>query len=473
MAELGELRVEELPAEPAPARGHPAVITPGAPTLLEGGGDAAAILLRSYDPISGSFGLAKSSELWDAVRLAHGLGRYGEGTSVAVIDDGFDLSVPALAAAAAWPAAGSAPSPHGTATALLVREVAPAATLRLYATAVGGALRTDRMVAALEAAVQDGVDVVSMSLGVPYLRQDRDRRWADGHDDAADPDVSPDDWRVLLRPDASPLADAARAAVRSGVTVVVSSGNSSEHVYTPASTAGVLSTGFHVPIRSMSADGLMEEAESGPPTYSQASGDLLVVQPPGVVGSSFACPLVGGFAALVQDRRDMSAFIATVRRAANASDLFRTLDYGPDDAGRVALVESWFRGAWQGLPHVHTPSDPPCPECALFALPLYIDFGLFRLNTRDLAAALQLLAAACAVAPLNAHAHANFGVALAAVADLAVRNGDLDDARSCLGASADHLAVSLRIRPGGPGVEARLREVVAAAADPGSWTLAP
>ena len=477
-----------------PAEGDPD------PVLLDGGADAAALLLRSYDTVARTFALPKGGELWEAVAMAHALGRRGAGVRVAVIDAGFDRSIPELAelphlsaavvgegaAAGAGAGAGAAGASaaagggggaeavvtHGTAVALLVREVAPEAEVLLCSAAEDGVLRTELIVTAIREAVERGTDVISLSLGIPFRRATRSRALDGSPGDVGPQGTAPDDWRVLYRPDDSPLARAARDAVEAGVTVVVAVGNSVDHVYTPASTPGVAAVGFHLVERHLDDHGRMEEAISQPPSYGQAvATDLLVVQPRDVVGSSFACPLVAGFTTLMRDRTELAAFLLAIRRGATGSELMTHLDEGAVGADALRLVEGFFRQAWANLPHHHTAADGPCPDCALLAAPVYVDFGTFLLGAGDLDAAEDHLAAARAFAPANPHAAANLGVLHAARADRSVRAGDLDAARHELDVAQRHLTVAVRLRPEDPRVAARLAEVTAARADPARWTI--
>jgi hypothetical protein len=454
--------------------GHDVAITDGVPSVLGGGGNDAAILLEAYDAQQARFRLPKDSEFWDAVALAHEVGRLGAGRRVAVVDDGFDLTLPALSSREAWlPSA--RPTVHGTAAALLVTEVAPECDLRLYSASVDGELTVDAMIAALNAAVADGAEVISMSLGVPYRNETRMRAPFGAATGDAPEGLQPDDWRVTLAADATPLADAARRAVAAGVTLVVAVGNSSAHVYTPSSTPSVVAVGFHTVVRDV-LDGLLEVTRSASPaSYSQSEGcDVLLVQPQGVVGSSFACPLVAGFAALMRDPGDLLTFAHLVaRRHANAAGQLAVLPHDSSDNELHTWIDSLFLGALNALPHPHDPSDGPCPECALFAAPVYIDFGLLRLGLHDLQSATQLLSTAVAISPRNAHARANLGVALATLAYNAVCADELDAADLFLAQAAEHLAASLQLRPAVPAVEARLLEVRKAREDPTRWTLAP
>ena len=332
--------------------------TPPPPDLLlqEGGADAAAVLLRRYAPKTATWDLTKDGHFWDAVRAAHDLGRLGDGMTVAVIDTGFDVGLPALAPHATADAiVPGAPTAHGTVAALLALEVAPRARLRMYAASEDGALSPERVIAAIERAVIEGADIINLSMGIGTPDE---ALWAkDGP--RGNPAyergalLDPDDWRTMYDVPGVPLWVAARAAVEAGVTVVASAGNYARYTFVPAAVPGVVSVGFHTVLREVDPVTGVDEARSAPPTYSQSLGaDVMVVQPAHVLGSSFACPLISGFAAVMRDRRELPAFLRCVRRAGNAADMLRISEPG-DSAEYTALLDSQFKAAFGSAPRRH------------------------------------------------------------------------------------------------------------------------
>jgi subtilisin family serine protease len=132
----------------------------------EGGADAAAAMLRRYDASAGGWDLEQTGTLWNAVRYAHELGRTGEGHTIAVIDDGFDTSIPALSRQElAWTSAENRPAAHGTVVALLILEVAPAARVLLFPIAEAGRLNNQLIERALDDVTRIPATIVNLSLG--------------------------------------------------------------------------------------------------------------------------------------------------------------------------------------------------------------------------------------------------------------------------------------------------------------------
>jgi len=439
--------------------------------LQEGGADAASMLLAAYTPATGTWALEKYGEFWDAVASAHHLGRRGAGRTIAIIDGAFDASIPALRAHGAVDT--DEPTSHGTAVALLTLEVAPEATLRLYATSSGGQLTLDRVLEAIDGAIASDADIINLSMGIGLPTADvfslSDTRVNNAYAPSA---LAPDDWRRLYDIPGSPLWAAACRARDAGITVIAAGGNQEGCVFVPAAVPGVVAVGFEQVQRSVEG-GLLETATSAAPTYSQSHhNDLLLVQPANVLGSSFACPLLSGFAALMQDRGELPAYVASVRRVANASYLMATLDEH-SSREEIMATASLFAGALSTVPHPHHSQRDggECPECALFAAPTYIDFGLFRLNTADYDVAHVLLGAARRFAPRNPYAAANLGVLFGCMASEAKAAGDVPAARDLLGKAVDHMSDAVRLRPAHLPYRRRLAEFQDARQDPIAWTM--
>ena len=440
--------------------------TPPPPDLLlqEGGADAAAVLLRRYVPETATWDLAKDSQFWDAVRSAHALGRFGDGKTIAVIDVGFDVALPALAPHATADAiVPGAPTAHGTVAALLALEVAPHARLRMYAASEGGALSPERVIAAIERAVIEGADIINLSMGVG--KPDDELRAKDGP--RANPAyergglLDPDDWRMMYDVPGTPLWAAARAAVEAGVTVVASAGNYARYTFVPAAVPGVVSVGFHTVLREVDPVTGVDEASSAAPNYSQSLGaDVLLVQPAHVLGSSFACPLISGFAAVMRDRRELPAYLRCVRTAANGSDLLKLSEPGEDAADFITLIDAQFKAAFGTAPHAHyeRPEDGPCPECSLFANPMFIDFGIFTAQTGNPQVASVLTATARRIAPWDPHAAGTFGIVSAGLAKQAQAAGDHEGADVYLTRAIDSMSDAVRLRPGFAPFEAALAQ---------------
>lgn len=460
------------------------------PDVLEGGDGAAAALLRRYDPTTRTWDLPREGELWDAVALAHALGRRGAGRTVAVVDDGFDLAVlptDRVRLAAPWAAPAGADLSHGTAVALLVLAVAPECTVELYPTRTARGVSRRLAERALAAVATTGAAAVCVSLGRPYplgdvLRLEDLARGATLWPNLSDEDLpfwlsdvlADGGWRPRLRQPGCPLGAAAAATAAAGVPVVAAVGNAAGVAYSPAVRPEVLAAAFQVTRREVSAGG-REDAVVGAPSYHQSPlADVMVAQPAGVLGSSFAAPLLAGFAALLPQPRDLLAYRDSTRLAGSAAELMVLLR-GPREWSdrREGVVDRLFARALAALPHDHVPDGPPCPGCAFLATDTWVNAGLFRLEWGDLDGAETLLRTALAAAPGNPHAAANLSLVLARRAVHAQRGARLDDVRTLLLQARDLQRVALRSRPGHAPYAAREREFDAGAADPGRWRLQP
>lgn len=394
---------------------------------LEVDSQSASELLGRYHRDSNAWSLPMVGEFWDAVCSAHAMRRTGSGKKIAVIDNGFDTSLPALADAKVFQDLHPGDDhSHGTAAALLVRTVAPDASLVLHSVPGREARKISE---ALRDCVSDGVDIVNLSagLGLPLQQSWRNQNTpaepnhigepeSPVHDPTYDsPSLDPDDWRRALRIPESPLWQAAFDAVRAGITVVAAAGNRPEMVFVPAATPGVISIGFQKVQRSIpAAAGGTEVARADQPTFQQSAAlDFTLQQPDGVVGSSFAAPLVSGFAALMSNRSEVPQFLRCARRGSLASWFLAAWLQNPS-AGDVEFLRGQVSAALASIPHPHH-QEPEnqiasCPECAVFAAETVINGGLFFLRVGETGQALSLLRAASRFAPSNPHAAANLAV---------------------------------------------------------------
>jgi hypothetical protein len=457
----------------------------------EGGVDTAAELLRRYDPAARSWNLPRTGEFWDAVRSAHELGRFGDGHTIAVVDDGFDLSIPALAEQTLMCNVNdTAPSVHGTVVALLLLAVAPNARLMLYPTAVRDRLDPAAIQRALREVDTTSATIVNLSLGDPFPTHSvfavedylcRLAPW---------PEMSEADvpfwisqglgelggWRDLLRPPQSIFEAPIAALERSGRTVVAATGNARGHIYDPAFRASVFSVSFHRVERSI--DLLMEEAVSKAPTFSQSEfTDFAIIQPPGVLGSSFATPQISGFAALMASRGDLRAYAEVAHLAGMAEGLMVRRGHGPDTWSdrRDGVIDKLFLKAVRASPHSHSDQSRRslCPECALFAASAFINYGLFKLNWGDLDGAEALLGPAEAFASANPHAAANLGMVYAMRAQRAQNAGDLEEVSQLLKAAARLQQKASQLRPEHEPYRRRVEEFMIGAQHPHEWEMAP
>lgn len=435
--------------------------------LLEGG-DQGGRLLDAYDPASGTWALPKEGEFWDSVALAHRLGRTGRGRRIAVVDGAFDTGIPALAeqrlADVPIP---SEPTDHGTAVALLIHEVAPDAELVLWPISTGGRVDRNQLGKALRALAEDDLDVVNLSLGEGHdWREVEPAEGAGARPDSTQSFFDYIRWfsleergRSRVRTDHLPLAGLARRVAAQGTTVVAAIGNRSGTVYSPAIDDAVVSCGFQIVRRSLDQGG--EEVAWGDlPSFDQSAinADVMLPQPEGVLGSSYSSPLVAAFATLVADRAEFPGFLESARLAGLASAVEPSLGehWDPDSHGVLDVI---YREALLAVPHTHwrDPVVGPCPECALLARPVFVDWGLFKAKAGDFAGAVELLRAARAFAPFDVHAAANLGVVLL---ESVRRDAAAPDSAARLAGARRHLEFAVAKRPEHGTYAERLREAV-------------
>jgi hypothetical protein len=463
--------------------------------MLEGF-DSASALLRHYDREQSVWDLPRQGEFWDAVALAHGLGRRGAGRRIAVIDSGFDLTIPALLEQRVMGSIGVEPTEHGSVVALLVHEVAPESELLLYTTTGDGEVNAWLVADAIRDAAEHGADIINLSLGKPYpLLEVADREvlsslMAGISQAPGDPGeatstadallgqlaarLAAGGWRQLIKalPD-NPISQAVEFAAQRGATIVSASGNDADAVFVPAALPSVLSIGFQTVGRT-TGEGMQKAMSLPPAGYSQSKfADFMVTQPQSVLGSSFATPLLAGFCALMQDPRQLEAYRTMGRIGAEASGIMRVGDF-PDGWSPLAKqVDDLFRRAIEAGPHAHLiESHPePCPECSFFAAAPYIDFGLWRSNWGDLDAAEQLLRTARAFAPQNVDAAANLAMTIARRVDHDRGSMSFEAMTRSLREAAGHMEFATTSRPQHEPYRRRHLEFVAAAENPAGWRL--
>lgn len=260
----------------------------------------------------------ENQTLWSLIRLTQGQNlapNLGRGVKVAVIDSGLDLAHPAftgkLAPSTEWkdfvdgdtkpqdvlnPSfASTAPQNkgygHGTSVAGVILQVAPNATiLPIRVLEPDGTGDLDKVIQAIDWAVQKGAKVINLSLGT---------------------DV-----------DYAALKDAVKIADSKGIVVVASSGNNgTKGVETPARYGT-----YALAVGSVSSTGVQS-------VFSSFSGDLDLMAPGEFVytafpnqqvayssGTSFAAPIVSGAHALVLGQK---AVTVSVMNATLTSSLLK------------------------------------------------------------------------------------------------------------------------------------------------------
>ena len=436
------------------------------------GFDYAASLLQRYDATHDTWALPREGDLWDAVAIARDQGLRGSGRTLAIIDAGFDADIPVLTKARViGPRIPT--SNHGTAVALLVHEVAPEANLILISARVDGNLEPNNVAKCIREAVSAGADVINLSLSV---RIPFDQLGV--HDGPGAPRSVPYtgpmaevrfDWRATLSIPSTAIGDAVAEAAAKGVVVVAASGNRSDSVSIPAALAEAFSVGFLV-VRRSNKDSKDNIAVSPPVGYSQSIySDFQLLQPQGVLGTSFATPLVSGFCALMKDPGDLAAYREVVINSSNADGLAQ-LDLNDE---MVQWILNLYRRALESMPHQHSKEEHPvpCPECSVFAVPTYCNAGLFALRLGYLQTAERLLRTARAVAPLHIDSAANLAMTLAAMADSGRADLAGPEISALLEEAADHMAFAYDRRPQNKAFGRRLAEFALASQDPTGWQL--
>ena len=457
------------------------------------GADAAAALLAEYQPATRQWVLPKTGEFWDAVAMAHSLNRLGQGRSVSVIDIGFDLSIPALAECTLDESVTNVPSPHGSAVALLIREVAPMSEIVLYPASVGDVLSVPTVRTAIGSASAAKSDVINLSLTVASALGQVNKsnvalgtapRW----DNMTDEDfpywvaeqLGETGWRTWLDVPTDELAKAAEAASGAGATVIAAAGNNDKYAYSPAASPSVCSVAFLRSIRTQ-LETNTEIARAGRPSYNQTNYvDFAIVQPENVVGTSFAAPLMSGLAALMEPGTQLAEYRDTVWASGVASELMSRLipiETAAWNPRRQGVVEQLFQRAITDLPHSHDKHSSPCPECSFLAAETYINFGLFKLRLHQLNGADELLSTARAVAPTNPFAAANLAMLYATRAGDTIGQVNTEVTMRLLTSAIDHMtsAVSLLETAGSQsaGLAAyrnRIEEWTKAVHKPSNWT---
>ncbi len=462
----------------------------------EAGADTAKLLLMSYVPGKG-FATPKIGPFWDAVAIAHDAGRFGRGCRIAVVEAGLDTGLvdPALLAWPVPPPEDGEDDPtrlerdrtHGAAVTLLIQEVAPEATLTIYPTAN----RRDYIEKALQAAQEAQADVVNLSFGIPRKSEevyDKDAFFSPDVGNAGGDPIrfffeqaahmgTRSSWRDFVTPMTGWLDLACNAVAQAGATVITSVGNSEAMLGSPACAEHVLSVGYKTVTREMGEEGFETATAQGPSFSQSLLTDLTLTQLPNALGSSFAAPLISGFAALMEDRTTLPAYARVAHYAGLASMLFAMRQNLPpqwDDARDGVILDLYLK-AIKAMPHDYF-SQPasalkPDAAAACFVTSPMINFGLFHQQFGNLEPSYHLLNHAHRLAPHDPDGAANLAVTKAFLAQNAVAQGALEDAAQFLQEAADHMDSALEKRSYNVHYKARAEEFRTASRDPANWTM--
>jgi hypothetical protein len=377
--------------------------------MLQYAGAGAEALTAGYDRASGSWGFPRLGLFWDAVSEAQRRGQRGFGRRIAILDSAFELSEPILAhdTVVCLPNRPGADMSHGTAVAMLVRTVAPEATLDLYA--IGGPDGPDphAVGAALRKVAATDATVLCMSLGVPVSIDNVELEILDPPHVAARPRHCPIPSGCLCEAVAA-LGDRA---------VFAAVGNDSGSLFCPAMSQAAYGIGFQLERRI--ADPVRGESAwaTQPSGYNQSSVvvDYTLMQPEGVLGSSFATPLIAGAAALQDDPAAIESMLQACSDSAIAGMLLA--EYRQERLNDTAKLEralATYNKALAAFPHQADLRDGDhwCVGCALFGSELFCNAGLAHLEANNLARAEPLLRIARKISPGSADAAANLATCL-------------------------------------------------------------
>ena len=395
-----------------------------------------------YDQEKGKWRFAREGDFWEAVARAQAAGLDGKGAKYAVIDGGFDLTVPELQANGKLRQGVSRQggAGHGTTVAMLMLAVAPGLQLDLYDVVdERGKPSVSLLRQAVEAVQATDVTVVNMSLGAPVKKGWFSQLFARTHPPGTC------DLAATLLPDK---------------VVVAAVGNQAGRTYCPAANPGVVAIGFQTESRSLMQDddgNSNETASFAEPTYSQAAGaNYTLIQPAGVLGSSFATPLVTAATALLAQPKDLLHYADASTIAGGVADQHRAFL-----AGRLAkedrkVVAQTYLDALKKLPHHHAPGEGFCFGCSAFAGSVYTNAGLFHSQAGDRQLGVALLRTATELLPWSPHPFAGLGASyLTACQDLTVPTPiRLDGATKAV----HYYQKALDNRPGFPLYQQLLRE---------------
>jgi hypothetical protein len=428
------------------------------PQMFYEGFGAADALLSGYDPSTGAWTFPRTGPFWSAVERAHAAGYRGAGRRIAIIDSAFDMSVPALARAGALRMANrdGASTSHGTAVALLALAAAPDASLDLYPVGVRNGPDPQAIVAALRAIAKSGCVSVCLSLGAPTLRSGVTISLFEEAKDLVDLMRRAEEayGAVDARPRKCPLPQAclctAVDALPSSCRVFAAVGNHAERALCPAMAKSAIAIGFKHEHRER-AFGDGEVAQAVDPGFAQQTdlADYLLTQPVGVLGSSFATPLMAGAEALALDAKSHARMIDCCRLGGHADALQAQIMTEADLESLVggAMLRSYVKALTE-FPHINElrAGDHWCIGCGLYGEALFTNAGrAFLIWNKLLPFAEATLRIARGLAPLSPHAAANLGQCLLNQAELVGQGKERRDLAREAAACYDE---ALSLRPG-------------------------
>lgn len=356
-------------------------------------------VLKFYDNTSDSWIFEKKDDFWEAVKLAHQNGKKGKGTRIAIIDGGFDLEREKLSRNCKL-VFQTQESPakilHGTAVALLVLEVAPEIEIELYDISLNNKPNINKLKEAINIIGDSSNDIINLSFGRPQKKSffKKNNLGSREHCDVCS----------MM----SPL-------IKNGKLVVAAAGNSKGDFFCPAMREDIVSIGFQGVDRiigNTDTGGESEGARAARPSFSQSLGvNHSLLQPPGVLGSSFATPLISASISLLNDPKEIGSYLLLSYYRAIAEQLHFLLRESNYKNDTINETRDAYNLALSHLPHFHyfKENEPFCFGCSYFAHGLFVNSGLFFLEIMDFLKAEPLLIVSAKLAPWSFHAKANLG----------------------------------------------------------------
>lgn len=399
--------------------------------------DSEALLRSAFDLETGRLTTPTTGRIWEAIRTAQHTGNRGAGRCIAVIDIGFDrglLPAQRIHPRSSWGHVRT--TRHGTLTALLTLAAAPEAKLLLIDVEQDGLFGRRRTADAFARAISLGATIVNIS--AEFETDCRPRQLPPLADDGLlglDPDpegflAHVSSWIELREPYADPgCRQGCRICARisedgAEVLVVAAAGNVYESAC-PACHRQVVGVGFqrsHV----VQIDGRqvtvyeLAETEHG----SLLRPELMLDEPQGFLGTSFASPLLAALGAQLsrpQELADLAAFAWAATPILTFANRLGSLRSDPFPPRAVTTFERAALLFGDALPANHrhwlqSAQDlAPCPCCALLLVDWYDTTVAIYLGSGDerlLDAAAWLATVAVAIAPFSATTAGNAAVAL-------------------------------------------------------------
>ena len=389
---------------------------------------------RIYRPSTRELSLTRHGPFWEAVSVAR-RSSTGADKVVAVIDSGFDVDAldlhPLHRASRTDESAVGLSKHHGTTVAGLIREVAPDASLLLIEV---GAEMTRRSVSqAILHARDNGADVINVSMewstgatprsmeALEALRPDDPEpdpqefvRAVQAWIDAAEP-YGRDGCR---RPCA--ICDAVRLLPDDPV-VIAAAGNGTTAAC-PACLRDAVAVGFRRFEQREVAGRRYDVPSSAATPTDRSLIEFEIEEPPGFVGTSYAAPLMSGFAALLPDPtelRRMARFRTALAPIVQLQFLHSSLPDGTVSrrahevlGAGVAHFQSRIPERYRYWERPSATELSPCPISALVLVDLYKAEVSRLIASGDHTRAVALGRVGAAVAPGVAAVHGNLGRAL-------------------------------------------------------------